>query len=253
MKTLGGFLCVRNTISLDYCFVEAIKSMLPICDQIVISEAESTDGTREFLNNWSKAEHKLKIVNFAWPDPKGDPGFYPFWLNSARKQLDTEWACYLDADEVFHEKSYNLIVNVVKQEKTAMCYRWNFWANAQSLIPVGECCGVNVIRIGPANLDFPSDYPTPESAELSSHAEKTPIAIMHYGFLRRRDAFFEKAKSVQRIWADDYDPRLEAADKAGGNWMENPIVSPWINKLDKFNGTHPLVIHDWLTERGYSL
>lgn len=246
-------MCIRNGVRLDYCFVEAIRSMLPICDQIVVSESDSDDGTKEVLHSLSQQHSQIRIVAFPWPDPRGDTLFYPRWLNSARKHLDTDWACYLDADEVFHEKSYSLISKVVSQGKVAKCYRWNFWSDAQSLIPAGECCGVDVIRIGPRHLDFPSDYPTPESAEISALAQKVPISIMHYGFLRKRKAFFEKAKSVQRIWANGYDSRLEAADKDGGNWMKNPIVAPWINRLDKFKGTHPEIIHDWLQERGYSL
>ena len=251
--SLGGFVCIRNGVRLDYCFVEAIVSMLPICDQIVVSESESDDETRTVLNHMAEKISRLTIVDFAWPDPKADISFYPRWLNSARRHLKTDYACYLDADEVFHEKSYSEILRVVKEQKVAMCRRYNFWSDSQHLIPAGECCGIDVIRIGPSNLDFPSDYPTPESAEISARADRFPIEIMHYGFLRRREAFFQKAKSVQRIWANDYDPRLEAADKAGGNWMANPVVAPWINRLEKFNGTHPVVIRRWLKDRGYSI
>lgn len=251
--TLGGFLCARNLISLDYSFVEAIKSMLPICDQIVVSESASTDGTRQYLDGWARREPKLNIVDFAWPDPKGDPSFYPRWLNDARSHLETDYACTLDMDECFHEKDYDLILDAVKQQKVLMCYRYNFWSDAQHLIPVGVCCGVDVIRVGPRRMAFPSDYPTPESAEISALAVKSPVGVYHYGFLRERSAFFRKAKTVQKIWANDYDPRLEAADKAGGNWMQNPEVAPWVNELTLFTGSHPKSIHTWILDRGYKL
>lgn len=248
--SLGAFLCARNLISLDYCFVECIKSLLPICDEIVVSESASTDGTRQYLEGWARREPKLKIVDFQWPDPKGDPSFYPRWLNDARSHLRTLFACTLDMDECIHEKDYPLILDAVKQQKVLMCYRYNFWADAQHLIPVGVCCGVDVIRVGPQRMAFPSDYPTPESAEISALAEKSPVGVYHYGFLRKREAFFKKAKAVQRIWANDYDPRLEAADKAGGNWMRNKVVSEWVDCLDDFRGTHPETIKPWLQERG---
>lgn len=250
--TLGGFLCIRNGLKLDYCFVEAIKSMLPVCDQIVVSESCSNDGTRQVLEQWKTHEPKLKIVDFPWPDPKGDPSFYPMWLNSARRELETEWALYLDADELLHEADYMRILDAAKQRRTILAYRYNFWGDAQSLIPIGECCGTEVIRIGPAHLDFPSDYPTPESETISRLAvPQKNIGIYHYGFLREREAFFRKAKAVQRIWANDYDPRLEAADKAGGNWMRNPVTVGWTDRLNRFDGTHPELIKPWLEKRGW--
>jgi hypothetical protein len=250
-KTLGGFTMIRNGDHLDYCYREAIKSMLAVCDQVVVSDCESDDGTRNVLDVWATIEPKLKIVDYKWTDPRADPSWYPKWINETRKHLDTDWATYMDADEVWHQNAYPHIRQFMAEDKVMMAYRYNFWRDAKSLIPVGECCGVHVIRLGPAALAFPSDYPTPESGEISSRAVWTTVPVMHYGFLRRREAFFKKARAVQRIWADSYDPRLELAETYEGNWMEDKRCSEWVDKLDTYKEKHPTVIIPWLRARGY--
>src|SRR5258707_14401644 len=102
MKTLGGFTMVRNGIALDYCFQEAIRSMLPICDQVVVSDCESTDDTRNVLEEMAKAEPKLKIVDYKWTDPRADAAWFPRWINDTRQRLETDYCTYTDADEVWH-------------------------------------------------------------------------------------------------------------------------------------------------------
>ena len=43
MKTLGATIALRNGIEYDFCFEECIKSVLPICEFVVIAEGGSTE------------------------------------------------------------------------------------------------------------------------------------------------------------------------------------------------------------------
>ena len=250
MKTIGGFLCARNLISLDYCWREAIQSMLPICDQISVSDCESTDGTLEALREWSKAEPKITICHFPWTDPKGDPSWYPGWLSHARENLKTDYAIYLDADEIFEPAHLQRIRDGAERGEVLQCYRWNFWRDPKHLIPKGVCLGTDVIRAAPQRMFLPSDYPDPRATEAMSLAKPAEVWIYHYGFLRERGAFFRKARTVQRIWANDYDPRLEKAETFDGQWATMPGVTGWEDKLANFDFPHPEIIKPWLRERG---
>jgi len=82
-------------------------------------------------------------------------------------------------------------------------------------------------------------------------ALKLGIDIYHYGFLRRREAFFKKEKLLQGYFFDTYDARLERAEKESGNWMESAGVTGWENQLLDFTGPHPVAARAWLNERGY--
>lgn len=247
---------IRNGISLDYCFEEAIKSMLPICEQVVISDCESTDGTREFLEEWAKNEPKLKVVTYPWTDPRGDHAWFPAWINATRANLTTDYVTYTDGDECWHTDAYPIIRQFMDEDKVMMAYRYNFWRDAKHLIPVGHCLGVNVIRLAPNKPEWhlPSDYPTPQSAEVSRRAVYCKAGVMHYGFLRKREHFFKKARAVARIFdGGTFDPRLENAEKFEGNWMLADGLSPWTDALDDFRGKHPQVIIQWLRDRGYPI
>jgi hypothetical protein len=103
---------------------------------------------------------------------------------------------------------------------------------------------------------MPSDYPDPRAEWIQTNAVRTDpaISILHYGFLRRESAFFQKAREVQRIWVNNYDPRLEAAEKfslTGKHWSDDPNVTPWTHNLVPYKGTHPKLIHQWLRERNH--
>ena len=58
---------VKDALKQGYPFVEAIASALPICDEFLVSDGYSTDGTYEALQKISKANPKVKIHRYKWP------------------------------------------------------------------------------------------------------------------------------------------------------------------------------------------
>ena len=46
-----GFTFIRNGIKYDYPIVEAIKSILPICDEFVVAVGNSEDDTLKLIQN----------------------------------------------------------------------------------------------------------------------------------------------------------------------------------------------------------
>lgn len=251
MTTLAGILCIRNGTGLDYCWEEAGRSLLGVCDELVICDSDSDDGTRQRMDEWAARETRINLVNFPWTDPRGTNLFWPEWVNYARQHAKSKWIVALDADEILHENSYAEVRDAANQGRALICHRFNFWRDAQHLIPHGHCCGHEVVRVGPQNIIMPSDYPIPGSDVIMAMAVPSKVEIMHYGFLRKREAFFKKARAIQRIWCDSYDPRLESAEDDPTPWMENHKVSEWINDLIPFEKTHPEIIKPWLRERGY--
>lgn len=251
--TLAGILCIRNGDLLDYCWRESGKSMLGVCDELLICDSDSDDGTRQAMDEWAAKEPRITLANFPWTDPVRTNLFWLEWLNYARQHAKSEHVFFLDADEVLHEDSYDIIRRAAQSKQAIYCRRYNFWRDAQHLIPEGVCLGTKVLRCGPKPYWYPSDYPDPlgRSEPICSMAVESNAKIMHYGFLRRRDAFFRKARAVHRIWIGQIDPRLESAEHDAGNWMENSKVADWVNDVVPFKGTHPKAIHQWLTERGY--
>lgn len=251
MTTLGGNVCIRNGFRLDYCWQEAVRSLLPVCDEVVICDCDSDDGTRERIEAWAKTEPKITVVNYPWTNPVNNTDWWPTWINYARQHLSTDMHIQVDADEILHQDDYELIRNARDAKATLFCHRLNFFRSPKHLIPEGVCLGTKVLKIAPANMPIPSDYPWLPAADTCAQAIQSPIRIFHYGFLRTREAFFKKARELQRIWVNSFDERLQRAEKYEGNWFEMPGVTGWESNLVPYDGTHPQAIQQWLKERGY--
>lgn len=251
---ISGFVCVRNITKLDYCAELAIKSLLPICDEVVVSDGQSDDGTFEFLVNWAKSEPKLRIVTYPWPNPHRDITWWTTWLNTTRELLQHPMMLQLDADEVLDPNAYPAILEAAQTGKSLWFERLNFWKDAQHLAPKGKVCGDQVVRFGPSDLWLPSDEPHPEGEPtLRVKAGWPPDGdrsrrIFHYGFLRKEQAMIEKVRVVNGAFFGTMDERLIKAEQQG---------TPWVNEIDMggplqtFFEPHPEIAVPWLEERGY--
>lgn len=251
MSTLAGIVCIRNGFRLDYCWREAGKSLLGVCDELVLCDCESDDGTRQAMDEWAAKDSRITLAAFPWTNPIRDNQWYPEWVNYARQHAKSEHIIHLDADEVVHEYDWPVIRRAADANSVLFCRRLNFWKDAQHLIPDGFCCGTKVLRIAPSNMPIPSDYPYGPAEPTMAMAIESNIRVFHYGFIRPKEAFFRKARVVQTIWSGGLDSRLESAEKFDGHWATAPGVTGWEDNLNPYNGSHPKAAHQWLKERGY--
>ncbi len=254
MPSIGAALCLYNGESHDFCWRQTIES-LSFCQEIAIAEGGSTDGTREALEQMAKADSRIKIVDYPFTKPNGDPLWVMNFYNHAREALSTQYCITLDCDEVIEEGAGDKIQEKIGGRNVSLVLRrWNFWKDAQHLVPYGVCLANEVLRVAPRWCWIPADVPVPQGqAAMDMMIPALGIQVFHYGFLRKREAFFKKEKFLQTAFTGGYDPKLEEADKAGGKWMEHPDLAEWQNRLETFTGKHPKIIHQWLKDRNYDI
>jgi glycosyltransferase involved in cell wall biosynthesis len=251
---LSGLVCTRNCIDQDYCFVECITSMLTYCDEVVVHDKQSTDGTLEALKEWASRDPRIRVIEGVWENPRGDHGWYVRWINEAKSHVRHGMLLHMDADEVISEDyaTRSAIQACVEKKDAIALDRINFVRDARSVIPEGECCGRWVVRVGPSHLHWVSDEPHRRGeVPLLDIAHIEPMArIYHLGFLRRREAFYKKARVVLGAFFNEFDTRLATAESEGGHPFEK---FPWWNRLDRYTGDYPPSVRSWLLARGYSL
>lgn len=273
---ISGYVCVRNAFKLDYCVELAIQSLLPACDEVVVSDRASDDGTFEFLAAWAEREPKLRLLTYPHPIPQREITWWTAWLNSTRAHLTHPIQLQLDADEVLCPKSIPLIQEAAEKAEflddlphdsrlidqphmansgSRWFHRLNFWKDAQHIVPHGNVCGEQVVRMGLTKLWMPSDEPHPEGLpEIQRRAGWPPNAqpamrIFHYGFIRKEQALIDKVRVVNGAFFGTMDDRLLKAEAAGTPWInEYTFPSPLINYYEE----HPEITHAWLRERGYN-
>ena len=101
---VSGFTFIKNAILYDYPIVEAIRSILPICDEVVVAVGKSEDDTRNLI---AQIDPKVRIIDTVWDESLREGGrVLAVETDKAFQAVsaDSDWAFYIQGDEVIHEK-----------------------------------------------------------------------------------------------------------------------------------------------------
>ncbi len=101
---ISGFMIVKDVLRQGYPFVEAIASALPVCDEFLVSDGYSTDGTYEVLQKIANANPKVEVHREKWPNRK-DVTVLAEVTNSIRAKCSHQYILSLQANEVIHQES----------------------------------------------------------------------------------------------------------------------------------------------------
>jgi hypothetical protein len=101
---VSGFSFIRNAIRYDYPLEEAVRSVLPLCDDFYLAVGRSEDDTLELARS---IDPKVRIIETEWDESLREGGkVLSVETNKAFRAIpgDSDWCLYIQADEVIHEK-----------------------------------------------------------------------------------------------------------------------------------------------------
>ena len=113
---ITGVTIIRHAVKNDYPIVEAIQSILPIVDEMIVSIDKGEDATEELIK--TIVSNKLKIVYSEWDMSLRKGGnVYADETDKALAHVsaDTDWIFYIQADEIIHEKYHKTILAAAKK------------------------------------------------------------------------------------------------------------------------------------------
>ncbi len=111
---VSGFGIVRNGIKYFYPFIEAITSILPLCDEFIINVGDSEDETLNVVR--SLKNDKIKIIESTWDMSLREGGkVLSIETNKALTKCSGDWCFYIQADEILHEKYIPVIKASMEQ------------------------------------------------------------------------------------------------------------------------------------------
>jgi len=144
---ITGIFTIRNAIDAGYPFVESILSAINFCDEILINDGGSNDGTLQYLIRLKEIYPQITIYKI--PD-KGNVRWRAIddVLNVLIRKVKTDWIFELQGDEMFHEKDFNIIKEITRSTN-CNCIRHSridltSWTDANN--PVYKMGTVRLVR-----------------------------------------------------------------------------------------------------------
>lgn len=250
---VSGFSFIRNALKYDYPIVEAICSILPICDEFVVAVGKSEDATLELIHNINSP--KIKILETIWDDSLREGGrVLAEETNKAFAAIakDTDWAFYVQGDEVVHESYLPVIKNAMlthlnNPQVEGMLFNYlHFYGNYQ-YIGDSRSWYRKEIRIIRNNADIVSykdaqGFRTKNNKKLK--VKEIDAFIYHYGWVRNPITLQQKVDSFQALWHDDESLKKVIVEA-------NEFDYSTVDSLALFQGTHPQVMEERIKRKNW--
>lgn len=246
-NTLGGCLFVYRGVQHDYCFMDTIACLKELCDQVVVVDCGSDDGT---VNKLKTIEDENTLVVYLdkseWEKQQGKEKI-SYFQNFASQFLITDYYIVLQADEIIGRESFPYIRDGIERGFEGLSVtRINLWKDSQHKLIVPhdrQPCGTHIIRIaklGYLSVDDGEGIDCPNAiANYAPH-----IKIWHMGFVRNKYVMKEKVRHMQEdVFKINHDPKLDKADYF--KWDE------WFSEsdLEDIKGPLPEFIQEWAETR----
>jgi glycosyltransferase involved in cell wall biosynthesis len=101
---ISGYTHVLNPSEQGFPFMQSIRSMLGFCDEVVVVDGGSKDGSLEDLKSLAAQDPRLQVYEREW-DPE-EPGMDGMQKAYGRAMCTGDLLWQQDADEVVHEDDY---------------------------------------------------------------------------------------------------------------------------------------------------
>ena len=209
---VAGFTFIRNAIKNDYSIVEAIQSILPICDEFVVALGQSEDETLSLIQRIDSP--KIKIIETVWDDTLRQGG-KTFALETdkayAAISKDTDWAFYIQGDECVHERYLPVIKqamfdNLDKQEVEGLLFKYRHFYGSYDYYAASRRWYRNEIRV----LKFDKGIESYRDAQgFRKNGRKIRVKpvdayIYHYGWVKPPKGLKNKVYNFNQFYHDDH-------------------------------------------------
>ncbi len=248
-----GFTIVRNAIKYDYPVIEAITSILPLCDEFVVAVGSSEDATLDLIKNIGSS--KIKIIQTIWDDTLRDGGrVLAVETDKAFQAIspDFDWAFYIQADEVVHEKYHETIRQEMKkynEDKSIDGLLFNYKHFYGSYDYVGESWNwyrreIRIIKNDKNIFSYRDAQGFRKKPNEKLRVKLIDAFIYHYGWVRDPRAMQRKQQAFGSLYHDD-------------KWVNEHIAKAEefdygnIDSLDLFNDTHPMVMKERIERKNW--
>jgi hypothetical protein len=242
-----GFTFIKNAVQFDYPVVEAIRSILPLCDEVIVAVGDSADNTRELIG--AIASDKLRIIDTVWNNNLREGGaVLADETNKAFRAItgNPDWCFYIQGDEVLHEKYYDTVRKAMERwkdnlEVDGLLFRYKHFYGSFDYVAGSSRWYRNEIRIirhNPNIYSYRDAQGFRKDDDKKLRVKTLDACIYHYGWVRPPLAMMDKTRNFGHYWGGDSYTE-DVAKTYSGEFDYSQI-----DVLEKFTGTHPAVMQE---------
>jgi hypothetical protein len=249
-----GFTFIRNAVKFDYPVTEAIKSILPVCNDFVVAVGNSDDNTEELIQSIDKK--KIKIINTVWDDSPAMKKGGKVFARETDKAFqsvppDSDWAFYIQGDEVIHEKYLDTICSAMEKWKDnhmidGLLFNYQHFYGSYDYVGISPRWYRNEIRVIRNDKSIYSykdaqGFRKEENKKLN--VKPVDAYIYHYGWVKEPEVMMNKLKNTLTFYEDlDWLRKISSGQKY--NYSS-------IDALELFTGTHPRVMKEHIDRKNW--
>lgn len=252
---ISGFTIIRNAVLNDYPVVEAITSILPVVDEMIVLVGNSEDGTEALIK--SIASPKIKIHHSVWDDSLREGGkVLAVETDKAFNLIDSksDWAFYIQADEAVHEKYHDEIKTkclLYKDNKKVegLLFKYLHFYGTYDYVGDSRSWYSHEVRIikNDKHISAYKDAQGFRRAGKKLQVKLLDAFIYHYGWVKSPQQMLGKQKNVIKYWQGDSD-ELTKYLNSGELYNFNDY-----DAVEKFKETHPAVMQNRINKKNWSL
>lgn len=252
---VSGFTFCRNLVRLDYPFLESIRSLLPVVDELIVAVGDSDDGTLEAVKQLQAGDPKVRIVQTVWDSALFDNGkIFAQQTNLALEHVSrkADWAIHLQSDELLHERDYEGFLLSLERYRAdpgivgLMLRQLYFYGDYWHTNPYAGRRLLRIIRpngtlesIGDASgfaRKADGKYIDKSQKHLWRYADGT---LFHYGYVNSPRKLQEKVRAKADLYhmgsLTNEDQKL---------LLEKDYQPELMGIMKPFKGTHPAVMQE---------
>jgi hypothetical protein len=242
LPPVSGFSIVKNATIYDYPVEVALKSVLPLVEELHVNIGVSDDDTLERVR--SIDDSRIRIHETVWPDPVGketrDLG------EETNRVLDYcrhDWALYIQADEVLHEEDLpairrSLARSARRDDVDGLAFDYLHFYGSPSWHITGRGAfrsEIRLVRRSSGAQAFAGAQGFRIDGRLP-RAVSSGARVFHYGYVKSQEALTAK-QELAKVW------KGEDASSAG-EWQ---FIRP--AGLRPFRESHPALALAWIEGR----
>jgi hypothetical protein len=237
---VSGFTFVRNAVKLKYPVVPAIRSVLPLVDEMIVNVGVCEDGTLELIR--SIGDPRLVIVESVWDDALTANGaILAQQTDLALARCTGDVGVYVQADEAMHEDDHPAIRKGLERlaadpEVEGLLFQYVHFYGSFHTVGVSRRWYRHEIRAVKLGIGVRSWRDAqgfrlgPGDGARKLNVLPIDARMYHYGWVRPPADMQRKNVAFTRLYAGDEGARREAGRAFAYDVSE---------KVRPFTGTHP--------------